>query len=167
MFPVSVQHTAQGERLRWINRVVMILEHYATSLKFNVSRVKRRFSRSEYKIELNEEQEARQVQVDNLQAIAHKIELNEETEVRRVQVGTLQVIAQKIELDKEKEAGRDKVGAFQAIAYKIKLNEDKEARREQVGTLQAITHQDQAERRQGSLTRTGRHASGDRAPRSS
>ena len=142
MFPVSVQHTAQGERLRWINRVVMILEHYATSLKFNVSRVKRRFSRSEYKIELNEEQEARQVQVGNLQAIAHKIELNEETEVRRVQVGTLQVIAHKIELD-----------------------EEKEVRREQDASGDRV--QDRAERRQENPTRTGRHASGDRAPRSS
>ena len=90
----------------------MILEHYATSLKFNVSRVKRRFSRSEYKIELNEEQEARQVQVGNLQAIAHKIELNEETEARRVQVDKLQVIAHKIELNEENEAGREQVGTL-------------------------------------------------------
>lgn len=68
--PVSVQHTAQGRPLRWSYKLVIILEHHATSLEFNVSPVKRySFRRS-----------------------AHKIELNEEPEVQRVQVGTVQVI---------------------------------------------------------------------------
>ena len=37
-----------------------------------------RFSRSAHTLELNEEQEARRVQIDTLHAIAEKIELNEE-----------------------------------------------------------------------------------------
>ena len=41
-----------------------------------------RFSRPADKSELNEEQEARRVQIDTLQAMADKIKLNEETIVR-------------------------------------------------------------------------------------
>ena len=88
-----------------------------------------RFSRSAYKIELNDEQEARRVQVGKFQAIVHKIQLNEETELRRVQVGTLQTIARKIELDVETEARREQPGTLQAITHKIELNEETEARR--------------------------------------
>ena len=71
--PVSVQHTAQGNHLRCSNRLVIILEHYATTVKFNVSRVKRRFSLSANIIELNEEQEGRRAQVGTLQVVAHTI----------------------------------------------------------------------------------------------
>ena len=59
------------------------------------------FSRSAHKIELNEEQEARRVQVATIQVIAHKIELDEETQARRAQVGTLQAIVHKIELNED------------------------------------------------------------------
>ena len=60
------------------------------------------FRRSAHKIELNEEQEARRVQVATIQVIAHKIELDEETQARRAQVGTLQAIVHKIELNEDK-----------------------------------------------------------------
>ena len=90
----------------------------------------KRFSRSAHKIELNEEQEARRVQVDTIQAIVHTIELNEDKKTRRQQIGTLQAIAHKIELNEEKEARRTgRHTPLQAVAHNTELNEEKEARR--------------------------------------
>ena len=82
--PVSVQHTAQGNPLRWSYRLVIILGHHANEvgIKREPSQTTR-FRRSAHKLELNEEKKARRGQVGTLQAIAHKIELTKEKEAQQ------------------------------------------------------------------------------------
>ena len=75
----------------------------------------------------DERRKALREQLGALQAIAYNIELNDEKEARRVQVSTLRAIRVQ-DRDGRRKARQEQVGTLKSIVHNMELNEEKQDR---------------------------------------